>query len=90
MNLENRIARLEKLMLPAPEWEITAEFSDGHIENMSAKRFCELKRNDPSGIHIVDRVITSNTKELSVYLQAVKATALYVDENHIDDDIIYI
>lgn len=31
--IKRRLSRLEKLMLPAPEWEITAEFSDGHIEN---------------------------------------------------------
>ena len=90
VDTKRRLSALEKILVPPDNWEITAEFSDGHTSKMSAREFLKLKKQDPAAVRIVDRHITGNLKELDAYLEAAVVMAEYVQNNDVSDEVIYI
>ena len=79
-SLEARLAALEQIFIPPkpvpPEqWTITAMYSDGHIEVMSAEQYKAVKLSDPDSVRIIGRKITNNLRELGAWLDMVKALA---------------
>ena len=90
VDTKRRLSALEKILVPPDNWEITAEYKDGHTETMSACEYLRLKEKDPAAVRIVDRHITGNLKELDAYLEAAVLMAEYVQNNDISDEVIYI
>ena len=69
--LEERLTALELRFIPPEPWTITAQFSDGHIEQMNAETYKQIKLDDPDNVFIIDRRITNNLRELKNWLDLV-------------------
>ena len=76
--LLKRVERLEKAVIPPEPWRITAQFADGHIETMTAKRFREVKEKYIHDVHVIDRVVSGNLAELDDWLRTVSFMASHV------------
>lgn len=72
---ERRLCALERILTPPEKWQITAKFTDGHIEVMSAEQYKAVKLSDPDSVRIIGRKITNNLRELGAWLDMVKALA---------------
>ena len=73
--LLNRVKALEVRFIPPEPWRITAQFADGHTEIMSASEYRKVKELQPQKVHVIDRVITGNLRELDSWLAMVKFIA---------------
>ena len=73
--LLNRVKALEVRFIPPEPWRITAQFADGHTEIMSASEYRKVKEQQPQKVHVIDRVITGNLRELDNWLAMVKVVA---------------
>lgn len=69
--LEERLSALELRFVPPEPWTITARYSDGHIEQMNAETYKQIKLDDPDNVFIIDRRITNNLRELKNWLDLV-------------------
>lgn len=69
--LEERLSALELRFIPPEPWTITARYSDGHIEQMNAETYKQIKLDDPDNVFIIDRRITNNLRELKNWLDLV-------------------
>ena len=88
--LLNRVKALEVRFIPPEPWRITAQFADGHTEIMSASEYRKTKELQPQKVHVIDRVITGNLRELDSWLAMVKfiaSQAFNDDEQDIPKDI---
>lgn len=86
-----RVERLEKAVIPPEPWRITVEYTDGHTETMTARRFREVKEKHVHDVHVVDRVVSGNLAELDDWLRTVAFVASQVahdDEGqYVPDDL---
>lgn len=85
-----RVERLEKAVIPPEPWRITVEYTDGHTETMTARRFREVKEKHVHDVHVVDRVVSGNLAELDDWLRTVAFVASQVahdDEGQYVPDI---
>ena len=88
--LLNRVKALEVRFIPPEPWRITAQFADGHTEIMTASEYRKVKELQPQKVHVIDRVITGNLRELDSWLAMVKfiaSQAFNDDEQDIPKDI---
>ena len=88
--LLNRVKALEVRFIPPEPWRITAQFADGHTEIMSASEYRKTKELQPQKVHVIDRVITGNLRELDSWLAMVKfiaSQAFNDEEQDIPKDI---
>ena len=69
--LEERLTALELRFVPPEPWTITAKYSDGHIEQMNAETYKQIKLDDPDNVFVIDRRITNNLRELKNWLDLV-------------------
>ena len=69
--LEERLSALELRFIPPEPWTITARYSDGHIEQMNAETYKQIKLDDPDNVFVIDRRITNNLRELKNWLDLV-------------------
>ena len=86
-DLMRRVSRLEKAMIPPEPWRITAQFADGHTEIMSASEYRKTKELQPQKVHVIDRVITGNLRELDNWLAMVKVVASQAFNDDEEQDI---
>lgn len=88
--LLNRVKALEVRFIPPEPWRITAQFADGHTEIMTASEYRKVKELQPQKVHVIDRVITGNLRELDSWLAMVKfiaSQAFNDEEQDIPKDI---
>ena len=86
-DLMRRVSRLEKAMIPPEPWRITAQFADGHTEIMTASEYRKVKELQPQKVHVIDRVITGNLRELDSWLAMVKFIASQAFNDDEEQDI---
>ena len=82
-----RVERLEKAVIPPEPWRITVEYTDGHTETMTARRFREVKEKHVHDVHVVDRVVSGNLAELDDWLRTVAFVASHVAHDDEGQDI---
>ena len=85
--LLNRVKALEVRFIPPEPWRITAQFADGHTEIMSASEYRKTKELQPQKVHVIDRVITGNLRELDSWLAMVKFIASQAFNDDEEQDI---
>ncbi len=85
--LLNRVKALEVRFIPPEPWRITAQFADGHTEIMSASEYRKVKEQQPQKVHVIDRVITGNLRELDSWLAMVKFIASQAFNDDEEQDI---
>lgn len=90
--LLNRVKALEERFIPPEPWKITVEYSDGRIAEMSASEYRKVKEQQPQKVHVIDRGITGNLRELDNWLAMVKFLASqsfndYEEQDDIPKDI---
>ena len=85
--LLNRVKALEERFIPPEPWKITVEYSDGRIAEMSASEYRKVKEQQPQKVHVIDRVITGNLRELDSWLAMVKFIASQAFNDDEEQDI---
>ena len=85
---ERRLCALERILTPPEKWQITAKFTDGHIEVMSAEQYKAVKLSDPDSVRIIGRKITNNLRELGAWLDMVKALAFLGGDEEMEADVV--
>lgn len=85
--LMNRVKALEARFIPPEPWTITVEYSDGRIAEMSASEYRKVKEQQPQKVHVIDRVITGNLRELDNWLAMVKSIASHHFYDEEEQDI---
>lgn len=85
--LLNRVKALEVRFVPPEPWRITAQFADGHTEIMTASEYRKVKELQPQKVHVIDRVITGNLRELDSWLAMVKFIASQAFNDDEEQDI---
>ena len=71
----SRVKALEIKFVPPDPWILTIEYADGRTAKMTASEYRILKAEKRDEVHVIDRVITGNVKELDNWLQTVREMA---------------
>ena len=76
----NRVRALESCFIPPDPWILTVEYADCHTAQMSAREYMEVKKERLHDVHVTDRLITGNLKELDSWLETVRFVASQASE----------